>query len=120
MATKEELAATVARRMADTFAQGIYGPKGPALDCDIDEIEEAAVLAARAAFDAVIARALELQQQRLPDELPCPDCGGLCPVKFEHRTIQGRMGPASIQEPFCSCPACKRDFFPSAGSPAAG
>lgn len=120
MATKEELAATVARTMADTFAQGVYGPQGPELDCDIDEIEDAAVLVARAAFDAVIARALELQKQRLPNKLPCPDCGSLCLVKFETRTIQGRMGAAAIQEPFCSCPACKRDFFPSAGGTAAG
>lgn len=120
MATKEELAATLARPMADAFAQEIFGPQGPELDCDIDQIEDAAVLAARAAFDAVIARALELQKQRLPEKLPCPECGGLCLVEAETRTIQGRMGPAAIQEPCCSCPACKRDFFPSAGSFAAG
>lgn len=120
MAIKEELAAKLAGQLAVSFAQEIYGPDGPDLDCDIDEIEDVAVVAALAAFDAVIARALVLQNQKLPDQLACPDCGGQCDVQFEQRTIQGRMGPAEIQEPVCRCPVCDRDFFPSAGSVAAG
>ena len=120
MATKEELASKLAAQLAETFAQEIYGPDGPDLDCDIDAMEDAAVLVARAAFDAVIARALVLQNQELPDQLPCPKCQSLCGVKFEKRTVQGRMGPAEIQEPVCHCSACDRDFFPSAGDLAAG
>lgn len=120
MAIKEELAAKLAGQMADVFSQEIYGTDGPALDCDIDQIEDLAVLAARAAFDAVIARALELQNQRLPERLPCPQCHTACTVRFEARTIQGRLGPASIREPVCRCSVCDRDFFPSAGSVAAG
>lgn len=114
MATKEELAAKLARQMADVFSKEIYGPEGPELDCDIDQIEDAAVLAARAAFDAVIARALELQNQRLPDQLSCPDCQTESAVHYETRMIQGRMGPATIREPVCHCSVCDRDFFPSA------
>jgi hypothetical protein len=119
MATKEELAAKVAGQMADVFSQEIYGAEGPDLDCDIDQIEDVAVLAARAAFDAVIAKALQLQNQRLPDQIPCPKCQTECSVGFESRTIQGRFGPATIQEPVCRCPVCDRDFFPSTGSVAA-
>ena len=119
MAAKQELVAKLAVQLAEAFSEEVYGAEGPAMDTDIDEIEEAAVLAAHAAFDAVIAEALRLQNQQLPDELPCPACESSCQVRFEQRTIQGRMGPATIQEPVCSCPACDRDFFPSAGSVAA-
>jgi len=119
MAVKQELVAKLAVQLAEAFSEEIYGAEGPALDTDIDEIEEEAVLAAQAAFDAVIAEALRLQNQQLPQELPCPACQNSSPVRFEQRTIQGRMGPATIQEPVCFCPACDRDFFPSAGSIAA-
>ncbi len=120
MAIQEELAAKLARQVAVTFSEEVYGPDGPELDCDIDEIEDLAVLAAQATFDAVIARALVLQNQRLPDQLPCPKCERPCPVNFGKRTVQGRMGPAEIQEPVCHCSVCDRDFFPSARNLAAG
>ena len=117
---KEELAARLTKQMAELFSEEIYGPEGPALDCDIDEFEDLAVLVGRAAFDAVIARALELQCQQLADRIPCPDCDRECPVQCEKRTIHGRMGPATITEPKCHCSVCDRDFFPSTGIPAAG
>jgi hypothetical protein len=120
MATREELASSLAGRLAETFSQEVFGPEGPGLDCDIDEMEDLAVLAARAAFDAVIARAMLLQNQKLPDSLPCPDCERQSSVGFEKRTVQGRMGPVEIQEPVCHCPTCDRDFFPTTGSVAAG
>jgi hypothetical protein len=115
MAIQQELMSKLALQLAETFSQEIYGDEGPALDTDIDDIEETAVLAARAAFDAIIAEALRLQNQKLPSHMPCPKCDGSCPVRFKSRSIQGRMGPAQIQEPICSCSACDRDFFPSAG-----
>jgi len=106
--------------MAKIFSAGVYGEDGPSLQTDIDEIEDNAVLAATAVFDAVIARALQLQNQKLPDQMPCPDCQGQCLVRLEERTVQGRMGPATIKEPVCRCSVCDRDFFPAAGSLAAG
>lgn len=120
MAIKEELAARLARQLAEVFSEEVYGDDGPELDCDIDQFEDLAALAAGAAFDAVIARALVLQNKKLPNQLPCPKCQHECPVEFEKRTIQGRMGPATIQEPVCHCSACDRAFFPSAGNLAAG
>lgn len=113
MVTKQELAASLAREMAGFFSAEVYGSEGPPLDMDIDEIEDNAVLAATAAFDAVIAKALALQNQKLPKEIACPGCQRESVVKFEKRTVQGRMGPAVIQEPVCHCSACDRDFFPS-------
>jgi hypothetical protein len=120
MASAREIISELAARFAEEVTLKIYGEKGPSEACDIDAIEEDAVLAARAAFDAVIAQALRLQNQQLPDQLPCPKCQALCPVTTEERTIQGRMGPATIQEPVCECSACGRDFFPSTGAIAAG
>lgn len=120
MASAHETITELAARFAEEVALKIYGEKGPAENCDIDAIEDDAVMAARAAFDAVIAQALRLQNQQLPDQLPCPKCQERCQVKTKNRTIQGRMGPATIQEPLCSCSTCGRDFFPSAGTIAAG
>jgi hypothetical protein len=120
MASAHEAISELAARFAEEVTLKIYGEKGPPENCDIDAIEEDAVRAARAAFDAVIAQALRLQNQQLPDQLPCPKCQELCPVATEKRTVQGRMGPATIQEPVCHCSACGRDFFPSAGALAAG
>ena len=113
MATKQELAASLARELAEVFSTEVYGKEGPPLDTDIDEIEDNAVLAAQAAFDAVIAKALVLQNQNLPREIACPRCQRESVVKFEERTVQGRMGPAAIQEPVCHCSVCDRDFFPA-------
>lgn len=109
-----------AAESAKVFSAGIYGEEGPSLLADIDEIEDNAVMAAIAVFDATIARALELQNQKLPEKMPCPDCQSTCSVRLKSRTIQGRLGPATIQEPVCRCSVCDRDFFPSAGSIAAG
>lgn len=120
MAIKEELAAKIAREFAESFSEELYGTDGPNLDCDIDEIEAGAVVAAKAAFDSVIARALVLQNRKLPDQLPCPKCQKPCRVQFNERTVQGRLGPATIQEPVCHCSKCERAFFPSAGGVAAG
>ena len=120
MATKQELASSLAGEMAEVFSAEVYGPEGPPLDTDIDAIEDNAVLAARAAFDAVIAKALVLQNQKLPKEIACPGCQRASAVRFEERIVQGRMGPATIQEPICHCSTCDRDFFPSTRSVAAG
>ena len=120
MASTHEAIAEMAARFAEEVTRKIYGEKGPPENCDIDSIEEDAVVAARAAFDAVIAQALRLQKQQLPDHFPCPKCQAQCEVATEERTIQGRMGPATIPEPVCHCSACGRDFFPSAGAIAAG
>ena len=121
MAAKQRTA--VERRaleLARQLAEEVYGPEGPAMDSSIDDIEEVAAQAIRAAFDGVIARALELQNQQLPRQLPCPDCGGACEVQFQTRTIHGRFGTAEIQEPFGHCETCHRDFFPSAARAALG
>jgi len=54
-----------ALELARQLAEEVYGPEGPAMDSSIDDLEEVAAQAVRAAFDGVIARALELQGSRL-------------------------------------------------------
>lgn len=44
----------------------------------------------------------------------CPDCGQACPVETVGRTVSGIDGPVEMLEPKAHCPACRRDFFPSA------
>lgn len=114
MESKQKTFSCLAAQFAQQVTQEIYGDDGPDDDCDIDLIEDHAVAVAKAAFDAVIARALQLQNQRQPDQLPCPVCQQQCEVKTEQRTIQGRLAPATIEEIVCSCSTCSRDFFPSA------
>ena len=116
---KEHATVQVARRLGLKLSEEIWGPDGPPDDSSIDEIEEIAVQATIGLFDGVIARALEMQNERLPDQLPCPACQRSCDVTFKERTILGRRAEATIGEAVCHCPACDRDFFPSAGNIAA-
>jgi|SRR5271168_2388017 len=44
----------------------------------------------------------------------CPTCGAVCSVVMATRTVTGIDGPMEILEPKAHCPACRRDFFPSA------
>ena len=44
----------------------------------------------------------------------CPGCHRQRRVSFEKRTVAGLDGPVELTEPTAHCPACRRDFFPSA------
>ena len=49
--------------------------------------------------------------QRLAD---CPTCGREQPVTTAKRTMTSLDGPIEVLEAKAHCPACRRDFFPSA------
>lgn len=53
-------------------------------------------------------------------QAPCPKCGQDCPVEMTRRTVKGVSGSIELMEPAAHCSACRRDFFPSAGSVGAG
>ena len=63
-----------------------------------------------------------LSQSRMANEVAasegavraCPTCGQTCKVEMLKRTVTGLDGPLEIMEPKAHCPACRRDFFPSA------
>jgi hypothetical protein len=44
----------------------------------------------------------------------CPTCGREQPVTTAKRTMTSLDGPIEVLEAKAHCPACRRDFFPSA------
>jgi hypothetical protein len=91
-----------------------FGEAGPGLDLDFDTIESLAVDAAQSLIRGTIEEALRCQFQLLGDDQPCPQCTRRCPVEKSPRTLAVRGGTIDYEEPKCHCPACRRDFFPSA------
>jgi len=100
-------------------ARRVHEEVGPDLDLDADDIEQAAITAACAVARGTIADLLHRMTSLLGAEQPCPTCRRLCPVESQPRTIKSWGGPAPYPEPCCHCPACRRDFSPSASGPAA-
>jgi len=91
-----------------------YGDEGPGLDIDFDSIETLAVDIGQAVIKGAIEEALKTQLKLLGDHQLCPECKRACPVDTAPRTLQVRGGTIEYNEPVCHCPACRRDFFPSA------
>ena len=111
----------VAARWGKIVARRAFGDAGPGLDADLATLERVAVAAARGLLDGTLATLLEQQAQALPGESPCPARGRPCPVRHEPRALAGAHGAAvSYREPVAHCPACRRDFFPSAPGLASG
>jgi hypothetical protein len=96
----------VARRVEDQV--------GPDLDLDADDIEQIAMHAACAVAKGTIEELLEKKAGVIGTEQPCPNCGRLCRVGREPRSIDFWGAEVEYLEPNCHCSACRRDFFPSA------
>jgi hypothetical protein len=96
-----------------------FGDAGPGLDLDFDAIEALAVDMAQALTRGTIEEILRTQFQRLGAHQPCPECSRPCPVQKAPRTLAVRGGTVDYDEPVGHCPACRRDFFPSAAEFAA-
>jgi hypothetical protein len=99
-------------------ARRVHEQVGPDLDLDADDIEQVAMSAACAVAKGAIEELLEKKAGVLGAEQPCPGCGKLCPVQRASRSIQFWGAEVQYLEPNCHCPACRRDFFPSASRPA--
>ena len=100
-------------------ARRVHDDLGPELDLDADDIEQMAIVAARAVARGTIADLLERKAALLGPEQPCPTCPRPCDVRRQLRTIDFWGGEVAYAEPVCHCPACRRDFFPSAAGAAA-
>ena len=120
--TPQELQAirALATQWGKIVARHAFGDAGPGLDVDLLALEEVATAAAHGLNAGTLATLLEQQAQALPAEQPCPACGQLCPVGHDPRPLVGHGGTLTYQEPLCHCPACRRDFFPSAARLAPG
>lgn len=100
-------------------ADNAYGPEGPGLDVDLAGLEEIAVELQQALLDGFCEATTQRQAGRLPETLPCPDCGRECPAKPPDetkapRSMNLRGGSFELAEPRCYCRSCRRSFFPSA------
>ncbi|MBV8383149.1 MAG: hypothetical protein JOZ63_11110 [Planctomycetaceae bacterium] len=91
-----------------------YGEEGPGLALDFDAIETLAVTVGQAVIQGAIEETLKTQCKLLGDHQPCPACARDCPVDTASRTLQVRGATITYHEPVGHCPACRRDFFPSA------
>jgi hypothetical protein len=109
---------SMAQGWGKVVARRVHEAAGPELDLDADDIEQAAITAARAVARGTIADLLQRKTSLLGAEQPCPTCQRLCPVGSQPRTIEFWGGPVPYPEPRCHCPACRRDFFPAAAGPA--
>ena len=102
-------------------ARRAFGDHGPGLDVDFTALEEVAHAAADGLTEGALATLLEQQAQALGATAACPDCGRPCPVQYETRPLHLSGGhQVPLREPVCSCPACRRDFFPPPARPAPG
>jgi hypothetical protein len=95
-------------------ARRVHEEVGADLDLDADDMEQIAKFAACAVAKGTIEELLEKKAALLGPEQPCPTCERLCPVERKPRSIQFWGGEVQYREPKCHCPACRRDFFPSA------
>jgi len=109
----------MAKGVGKIVARRVHEQVGPDLDLDADDIEQIALNAAYAVAKGTIEELLEKKADLLGAEQPCPTCGRLCRVRPKPRSIHFWGAEVQHLELSCRCPACCRDFFPSAFEPAA-
>ena len=111
----------LARGWGKIIVRQQWGEQGPGLDVDLTQMEDVAMAAVRALLAGTLEVATQQQAGQLGQEQACPKCGRMCPLQTEERPIVVRIGSAfSHAEPKAHCPACRRDFFPSASAAETG
>lgn len=86
------------------------------------ELEAAGHQLGRAVAQIATERLALQRAERLTEPEPCPTCGKVSSLVHRERELQTLDGPVELCEPVGHCPACRRDFFPSAsgvGAPSA-
>lgn len=78
------------------------------------EMESAGHELGRAVAQITTERLAFARAERLTGPQSCPTCGKACAVKQRERGLTTVDGPLGLTEPVAHCPACRRDFFPSA------
>jgi hypothetical protein len=110
-----------AKRWGKTVVREWWGEQGPGLDVDLTEMEDIGAAAMRGLLAGTLESATQQQARLLGEQHACPECGKVCPLRQEERPITVRGGGTFVhQEPKAHCPACRRDFFPSASSAETG
>jgi surfactin synthase thioesterase subunit len=85
-------------------------------DVPFHVLEAAGHSLGRAVAQATTERLTLARAERLSEPQSCPTCGRQCPLLHRERPLETVDGPIELHEPVCHCPACRRDFFPSASS----
>jgi hypothetical protein len=104
----------LAKQWGKIVVRRAFGDQGPGLDVDLDTMEQVAAAAAAGLTAGALEEATQKQAQHLPTEQPCPNCGRLCLTQPQTRPVTVQGGQFLHREPAGYCPACRRDFFPSA------
>jgi hypothetical protein len=107
----------LAKQWGKIVARNAYGPDGPPLDADFDEMEQIAAAATAGLVEGTLEHLTSQQAQRLPEQVPCPTCQKPCSVKTRPRPVVARGATVTLQEPVAHCSACRRDFFPPTDQP---
>jgi hypothetical protein len=111
----------LAKRWGKIIVREHWGDQGPGLDVDLTQMEDLGLAAVRGLLAGTLETATQMQAGRLGEQQACPICGRMCPLRPEERPVVVHGG-SSFQhcEPKGHCPACRRDFFPSASGVEAG
>lgn len=113
---KEAFLSELARGWGKIFAVESFGPEGPDLTVDFQQIEDLAGLGVQALVQGVVREVVWRQALILGEAQPCPTCQADCPVEWHERELRTRYGAVQVPEPVCHCSRCRRDFFPSASA----
>jgi len=77
-------------------------------------IERAAHRLGKEVSQAAQARAVAEVAAKAQTTADCPTCHQPHPITTQKRTVTSLDGPVELLEVVAHCPACRRDFFPSA------
>ncbi len=122
-ATAEDLKRVeeLAKRWGKIIVRDQWGEQGPGLDVDLTEMENIGMAAVRGLMAGTLECATQQQAEQLGEQYACPTCGKVCPLVHDERPIVVRSGSSfEHREPKGHCPACRRDFFPSASGAETG
>jgi hypothetical protein len=101
------------RDAAETAADLQAAQRGTRGPVHFSQIEAAAHAVGCALSAGIQERVVREAAADIPHKLPCPQCGQLCKVTFDRRTVHSTDGPLEVFEPEAHCRRCRRTFFPS-------
>ncbi len=116
LAEIEALASNLGKEVAERVLEGGVASAG----MDLQAMEQITQAATTSLTKATLEAIIQKQTRSLAPLQPCPVCQCLCRVGYEERPLIVKGGQITLSEAVCSCPNCKRDFFPPADFSASG
>lgn len=100
------------QRFLSLLARELFGDARSPAELDFGTIEQRAHEAGRRIARGLCEQITAEQAQATDQPQPCPDCGQPCAGSIETRSLLTRDGPIQLDELRCTCPHCRRVFFP--------